>query len=88
VEQLTVEMPGERPNAPEDTRQTGRDTTRSPVKRAASHPQRGINSSRTHTVVLAYLAVLLVLGIIALLRAPQAAIPEVALDLRWLDWIA
>ena len=58
-----------------------------PVRRA---PQRGASSllirSRMQTVVLAYLLVFMVLGIIALLRAPEADIPQVIASLRsWVD---
>ena len=57
---------------------------------AASRPQRGASSllirSRMQTVVLAYLLVVMVLGIIALLRAPKADIPQVIAGLRsWLE---
>jgi hypothetical protein len=42
--------------------------------------------SRMQTVVLAYLLVIMVLGIIALLRAPGADIPQVIASLRgWLE---
>jgi hypothetical protein len=43
-------------------------------------------TSRTQAVALAYPAVLLVLGVIAVLRAPEAAVPEVVVSLRsWLQ---
>jgi hypothetical protein len=53
-------------------------------------PQRGASllliRSRMQTLVLAYLLVFMVLGIIALLRAPEADIPQVIASLRsWLE---
>jgi len=52
--------------------------------------QQGVSSlfvrSRMQTVIIAYLLVVMVLGIIALLRAPEADIPQVIVGLRgWLE---
>lgn len=50
--------------------------------RVASGRRTRTAAAQAHAVVLAYLAVCLVLGVIALIRASQSDIPEVILYLR------
>ncbi len=80
----TTEIAGERPNGPWNQPSSGDGVARSLAKQAVSR-RCALGASRTQTVALAYLAVLLVLGMIALLRAPESAIPQVVVSLHsWL----
>jgi hypothetical protein len=81
----TTEIPGERPNGSGNQLPPERGATRSPAKQAVSRRRSDLGAARTQTVVLAYLVVLLVLGMIALLRAPGTDIPQVVVSLHsWL----
>ena len=77
----SAEMPDERPSDLVCTGPTKQHPKR-PVVDQASVVRR---VPQAQTVVLAYLGVLLVLGVIALLRAPGTTIPQVVVSLHsWL----
>ena len=76
-------MPDEGHDAASRPHLPAQDPAHPALKRGASSM---VITSRMQIVVLAYLLVFMVLGIIALLRAPEADIPQVISSLRgWLQ---
>jgi len=78
-----AEVPDEADDAASPPHPPAQDPAHPAPEPRASSP---LLRSRMQTVILAYLLVFMVLGMIALLRAPEADIPQVIASLRsWLE---
>jgi hypothetical protein len=85
MQHATQELPDEGQDAVSRQPSTGREHGKSALKRNAPPSRVTCITSRTQATLLGYLLVVLVLGTIALLRAPEADVSQVIVSLN--DWI-